>query len=145
MHSYFVIALAYFEGDYRHMEYIRDCIVLASGSSPKDYLDYLEENRYKHVMSPESTAGRVDLRYSLERLAAEYGITHLRADAVGRLSSALLNEGLVDELVMIYAPLIERMPAMTAFPGIERDIRLGLTKLERLEGGYFCAYYSVER
>jgi 2,5-diamino-6-(ribosylamino)-4(3H)-pyrimidinone 5'-phosphate reductase len=130
-------------GHYRHMEYIRDCIILASDSSPKGYLDYLKENRYRSIISAKSPAGRVDLRYSLERLAADYGISHLRADAVGRLSSALLNEGLVDELVMIYAPLIEKMPDMTAFPGIERDIRLSLSKLERLEGGYFCAYYSV--
>ena len=130
-------------GHYRHMEYIRDCIVLASSSSPKDYLCYLEDNRYRSVLSPAGPDGRADLEHSLGRLTADFGITHLRVDAVGRLSSALLNAGLVDEIVMIYAPLIEKKPGMTAFPGIERDIRLNLARLERLEGGYFCAYYSV--
>lgn len=130
-------------GHYRHMEYIRDCIVLVSDSSPKGYLDYLEENSYRKIIGPKGPAGKVDLRHSLERLAADFGITHLRADAVGRLSSALLNEGLVDEIVMIYAPLIERTPDVTAFPGIDRDIRLSLCKLERLEGGYFFASYSI--
>lgn len=132
-------------GHYRHMEYIRDCIVLASCSSPKQYLHYLQDNRYLTVLSPASQDARVDLGYSLGRLASDFGISHLRVDAVGRLSSALLNAGLVDELVMLYAPLLERMPDVAAFPGIQKDIRLCLTGLERLEGGYFCAYYSVLR
>ncbi len=132
-------------GYYRQMEYIRDCIVLACASSPKDYLCYLERNHYRTVLSPNRADGGVDLEHSLNRLHADFGISHLRVDAVGRLSSALLNAGLVDELAMIYAPLLERMPAMTAFPGIERDIRLSLTGLERLESGYFCAYYSVSK
>ena len=130
-------------GHYRHMEYIRDCIVLASASSPREYMEYLEHNRYRSILSPKAGGRGADLGYSLERLHADFGIAHIRVDAVGRLASALLNGGLADELVMIYAPLMESMPAVTAFPGIEKDIRLSLTELERLEGGYFCAHYSV--
>lgn len=130
-------------GHYRHMEYIRDCIVLVSCLSPGSYLDYLERNSYKRVISPPSSQGKVDLAFALERLYEEFSITHLRVDAVGSLSSAFLNEDLADELVMIHAPLLEKAPENTAFPGIKKDIRLSLTRLERLEGGYFCAYYTV--
>jgi diaminohydroxyphosphoribosylaminopyrimidine deaminase/5-amino-6-(5-phosphoribosylamino)uracil reductase len=50
--------------------------------------------------------GRADARAALEHLAREKGATNVLCEAGGRLSSALVRAGLVDELLVFTAPLV---------------------------------------
>ncbi len=55
---------------------------------------------------PVGPDGRVDLHVLLERLTAELGVMELLCEGGGELAGALLKAGLVDRLVLFYAPVI---------------------------------------
>jgi 2,5-diamino-6-(ribosylamino)-4(3H)-pyrimidinone 5'-phosphate reductase len=88
---------------YRKMEYIREIIVLVSDATPGVYLDWLGERGYPIVRVGD---GKVDLPGSLERLREEFGIETLVVDTGGVLASVFLEQGLVDELSLVVAPIL---------------------------------------
>ena len=70
------------------------------------------------VLALPDTEGRVDLAALMRELAAR-GVNELHVEAGGKLNGALLAAGLVDELLLYYAPCLLGDPArgMAEFPG----------------------------
>ena len=127
-------------GHYRHMEYIRDVIVLISESTPPSYVRYLEDNRYRYV---KSGAERCDLDAALEKLGGDFGIKLIRIDSVGALAGAFLEGGLADRLVFIMSPFIARTPSLRPFGGLSKDIAMELVSSEELRDGHIMATYKA--
>jgi len=87
----------------RKWPYMRDLIALCSGTTPEDYLDYLNERRIDTIRTG---SDRIDMRAALEALNRDYGVKTIRVDSGGTLNSVLLHEGLVDEVSVLIHPFI---------------------------------------
>jgi 2,5-diamino-6-(ribosylamino)-4(3H)-pyrimidinone 5'-phosphate reductase len=96
------------------------------------------------------TAGsdRVDLAAALEQLASEYGVCTLRADSGGRLNTALLQAGLVDEVSLLLHPYLVG-PAQESFVRNMEEAHSGeplglrLLGVEPLENDLVWVRYEV--
>jgi diaminohydroxyphosphoribosylaminopyrimidine deaminase/5-amino-6-(5-phosphoribosylamino)uracil reductase len=76
---------------------------------------------------------RHGLSGSLRRLAAEQGVLSCMTEAGGIFSAALFEEGLVDEVVVYYAPLLCGGPSPAlAGAGLAQSLRLAETEFTRL-------------
>ncbi|HMK53242.1 MAG TPA: RibD family protein [Methanobacteriaceae archaeon] len=84
------------------MPYIKDIIVLCSRSTPKEYLDFLDERYVPYMVVGYE---KVDLEAALNELNAQFDVKVVRVDG-GVLNSVLLQKELVDEVhVMIHPTL----------------------------------------
>lgn len=119
-------------------------VVLASATTPTDYLDYLDRRGVDWLRAG---AERVDLRLALDLLAERYDVTSVRTDSGGALNGALLEAGLVDRIAVIIAPrigqdanaqVLVRWPAATG-----SDQRLRLAESEVLDDGAVWLVYDV--
>ncbi|HWQ19726.1 MAG TPA: RibD family protein [Methanotrichaceae archaeon] len=130
----------------RKWPYWRDVVVLCSGSTPEDYLDYLQKVHVDHIIAGH---GQVDLKAALEEINARYGIEMVRVDSGGALNGVLLRSGLVDEVsVMIEPCLVGGMTPCSIFraPDLTSDegsIPLRLIQMEKLKGEAVWLYYEV--
>jgi 2,5-diamino-6-(ribosylamino)-4(3H)-pyrimidinone 5'-phosphate reductase len=87
----------------RNMGYLKDVIMLVSESTPKDYLEYLEERNYEYVVAGKD---RVDFGEAFEILYDRYPCRLIRTDSGGELTSILLEQGLVDEVEVAIIPVL---------------------------------------
>ncbi len=126
--------------------YWGEVLVLASESTPVEYLDYLDGQNVSHLVAGKD---KVDLAVVLERLSADYTVHTVRVDSGGTLNGALLREGLVDEVSLLTHPVLVGGTSPKSFfvaPDLsspENAIPLELTHLERLEGGLIWLRYHV--
>lgn len=67
-------------GELFKMPYLRDIIVLCSNSTPKEYLDFLDERKMDYLITGKEN---VDLNAALMELNSKYGIKSLRVDSGG--------------------------------------------------------------
>ena len=75
---------------------------------------------------PAVAGGRVDLRALLERLTAELGVMNVLCEGGGEMAGALLRAGLVDRLVLFYAPVVlGDTSARPGFAGLDRLLAEG--------------------
>ena len=124
----------------------RDAVALVSGSTPREYLDYLEKRHIDCIVSGDD---HVDLRVALEELNSRYGVMTVRTDSGGTLNGVLLRAGLVDEVCIYIEPcLVGGMSPRTIFrtsqPELEEDaIRLRLKDMERLDNDVVLVHYEV--
>jgi 2,5-diamino-6-(ribosylamino)-4(3H)-pyrimidinone 5'-phosphate reductase len=81
--------------------YWREGIALCCRSTPKEHLEYLDQDGIKTIVTGHD---RVDLREALELLANEHGVKVIRVDSGGTLNGALLRDGLVDEVSVVVSP-----------------------------------------
>jgi 2,5-diamino-6-(ribosylamino)-4(3H)-pyrimidinone 5'-phosphate reductase len=121
-------------------------VVLVSGSTPTDHLEYLDRRGIEHVRAGDD---RVDLARALRLLRRTYGIETMRTDSGGALNGALLAAGLIDRIAVIIAPRLAsdpsaqsliRLPAAT-----ETSYALQLSESEVLEDGALWLVYEVVR
>lgn len=132
---------------FRGTEYCRDIVVLVSETTPKAYLDYLGDREYDHIVAGRD---RVDLRRALELLHERYGCQVVRTDSGGELNSALLQQGLVDELSLVIAPVLAGSGGTNLFRtlGVGPDggaIGLELVSCEMTAKGHLHVLYRVLR
>jgi len=88
---------------WRTQPYWRDCIVLCSDRTPRDYLQYLDDRAIKHIIIGDE---QVDFSRALEVLHTEYGVRVVRVDSGGTLNGVLLRAGLVDEVHLLLHPAL---------------------------------------
>ena len=126
----------------------RDTIALCALSTPKSYLDYLQERHIDFLIAGDD---HVDLRTALEALNARYGVKSVRVDSGGTLNGVLLRAGLVDEVSVLINPSLVggttprsmfRAPDLTSSEGV---IRLRLTHVEQVKGDIIWLRYEVMR
>lgn len=78
--------------------------------------------------------GRADLKESLQRLVEEQGVLSVMIEAGGVFSAALFEQGLVDEIVTYYAPMICGGPTPAfAGAGLPEALKLGDVEFTRID------------
>lgn len=131
---------------WRHQPYWRDIVVLASRTTPQDYLDYLKRLGIDALVHGED---KTDLRAGLEALAFRYGVRTVRVDSGGTLNGVLLRRGLVDEFSLLISPaLVGGTSPRSSFraPDLEGPagaIPLRLVHLEKFDGGAVWLRYEI--
>ena len=127
---------------YRRFEFCRDVIILVSGTTPVDYLNYLDKRQYDYLMAGEN---HVDYKGAIGQLAEKYLISRILVDTGSKLGNILLNNGLVDEISLILSPEILGMHSKYLFEGIDSRIVLNCKHCELLKDGYIWIIYEVNK
>lgn len=123
-------------GELFKMPYLRDIIVLCSNSTPKEYLDFLDERKMDYLITGKEN---VDLNAALMELNSKYGIKSLRVDSGGILNGILLREGLADEIhLLIHPELVGGMEHNSIFnaqdiTSLEDVIKVKLIHINKLK------------
>ena len=124
----------------RSFQYCRDVVVLASEGTPEDYLVHLRERNYDyHIVGKR----HVDLKRSLELLAAKYRVNTVLADTGRILSNLLLEQRLASEISLLIHPVIVGKKAYTIFDNTSKSVNLKLQKQEIMGNGFVWLVYKV--
>jgi len=83
------------------LPYINDVLVLCSRSTPREYLDFLDERYIDYLVVGYH---QVDLENALEELNTKFGVKKVRVDSGGVLNGILLRQGLADEIHILVHP-----------------------------------------
>lgn len=135
-------------GELFKMPYLRDIIVLCSNSTPKEYLDFLDERKMDYLITGKEN---VDLNAALMELNSKYGIKSLRVDSGGILNGILLREGLADEIhLLIHPELVGGMEHNSIFnaqdiTSLEDVIKVKLIHINKLKDNIIWLRYEVTK
>lgn len=110
--------------------------------------DYLASLRQRGVSYLLAGSDELDLGLALEKTAARFGVETLMLEGGGRINGAMIAAGLVDEVSVLVAPVVDgRMGTAALFDaGASDDFepgRLTLVDLERRDEGVVWLRYSV--
>jgi len=107
-------------------------LIGVAGSTPPDYLRFLEERGVEAVpCGPPGEESQTDLRLFLEGLEAK-GIRSVLCEGGGILSRALLDQGLLREIHLLVLPVILDGGSVNLFEGPGMPVNLELTGMERV-------------
>ncbi|MGF7117147.1 dihydrofolate reductase family protein [Methanobacterium oryzae] len=130
------------------MPYLRDIIVLCSESTPKEYLNFLDERNIDYIITGKE---QVDLKAALEKLNTQYGIKSLRVDSGGILNGILLREGLADEIhLLVHPELVGGFKSNSIFQesnisSLEGIIKVKLSHIDKLKNDIIWIKYEIIR
>ena len=130
----------------RNEPYWRDMVALVSESTPKDYLEYLQERKVRYAVFGKD---HVDMTKALEWLGSEFGAKRIRVDSGGTLNGVLLRQNLVTEVHLLIHPFLvggTTNRSMFIAPDLgkeERAMNLDLISTRKLEGGLLYLKYKV--
>jgi 2,5-diamino-6-(ribosylamino)-4(3H)-pyrimidinone 5'-phosphate reductase len=129
---------------YRRMEYIKGIIVLVSGSTPADYISYLEKRNFDVISKG---TGQVDLKEALIDLKEKFGIKTIVTDSGGVLNSALIRQGLANELSLIISPQLVGVASTNLFRSlsIEQPMKLRFKSCEEQSDGHVWLRYTLKK
>lgn len=109
-----------------------------------DYLAFLRGRGISYLLAGPRD---VDLPLALERIAARFGVKTVMLEGGGRINGAMLRAGLVDELSVLVAPVVDgRSGAPALFdlePGAPALGGLTLAEVERRAGDVVWLRYRV--
>jgi len=113
---------------------------------PGRYLALLRERGVSYLFGGKS---RVDLRVTLRKLRARFGIRKLLLEGGGKINGSFLAAGLIDELSLLVAPVADGSVGTPSLfdvpenPGPSRHLRL--LSAERRRGDLLWVRYRVRR
>jgi 2,5-diamino-6-(ribosylamino)-4(3H)-pyrimidinone 5'-phosphate reductase len=125
---------------YRRSCYCKDVVVIVTSRTPEDYLTYLNERNYNVISSGEDT---IDFHEALSKLSYNFKIRTLLTDSGGGLNSALITQGLVDEITLLISPVIVGSGATNLFRHLDYRVNLELIRSEVIRGNHLLAVYRV--
>ncbi|MGM0405809.1 MAG: dihydrofolate reductase family protein [Thermoplasmatota archaeon] len=99
----------------------RPLIHLVSNSVPPEYLNFLRKKKIPYLITGEE---KVDLEKILEKMKSKLNIEKVLTTSGGRLSGALLRKGLLDEINILFNPVIiggYETPTLFASPDLKED------------------------
>jgi len=127
------------------MPYISNVLVLCSRSTPREYLDFLDERFIDYLVVGFE---QVDLEIALEELNTKFGVKRIRVDSGGVLNGALLSQGLVDQVhVLIHPEMvggnINNLIFQSPTEGDGVSIRLYLDGMEKIKDDIIYLKYKI--
>ncbi|HOO66649.1 MAG TPA: dihydrofolate reductase family protein [Bacteroidales bacterium] len=125
----------------RRFEYCRDVILLVTDQTPEDYIEHLEERKYRYIRT---RGEKVDLQEALQLLAEEYGVKRIVTDTGRILANLLLDAQLVDEISVLVHPLIRGRDSYSMFSDVSSEVNLTLIREEKLGNGCVWIVYKPE-
>ena len=121
-------------------------VVLLAEHVSDEYLAQLRERGVSYLLAG---AREVDLPKALEKIAARYPVRTLMLEGGGRINGAMLTAGLVDEVSLLVAPVVDgRMGTPAVFDEDEDRAafhRLALEAVERRADDILWLRYRVAR
>ena len=123
-------------------------IVLLSHRASRAHLAHLRSRQISYLVT--GRGREIDFKAALEKLRRHFGIRRLMLEGGGKINGSLLHAGLIDELSLLFSPVIDGDSATTGL--FETDPRrkglrargLRLLKLSRLPGGLLWLRYRVD-
>ncbi|MDO5835456.1 MAG: RibD family protein [Methanobacterium sp.] len=128
------------------MPYISDVLVLCSRSTPREYLDFLDERYIDYLVVGYQ---QVDLENALEELYTKFGVKRVRVYSGGVLNGILLRQGLVDEIhLLVHPELVGGTTNNSIFQKHGTDdeldpIKLHLEGMEKIKDGIIYLRYRI--
>jgi riboflavin biosynthesis pyrimidine reductase len=121
-------------------------VAILSERVSDEYLAFLRGRGVSYLLAG---ARDVDLPLALEKIAARFGVRTLMLEGGGRINGGMLRAGLVDEVSVLVAPVVDgRMGAPALFDDDGDDPaphRLALEAVERRADDVLWLRYRVER
>jgi 2,5-diamino-6-(ribosylamino)-4(3H)-pyrimidinone 5'-phosphate reductase len=128
------------------LPYINDVLVLCSRSTPREYLDFLDERYIDYLVVGYQ---QVDLENALEELNTKFGVKKVRVDSGGVLNGILLRQGLADEIhLLIHPELVGGATNDSIFQTHGKDeelepIKLYLEGMEKIKDDIIYLRYRI--
>lgn len=119
----------------------RPLLMILSEQASQEYLDYLKG---KHISYITTGQGSTDLVSALETLRTVFGVERLAVVGGGHINGSMLDQGLIDEVSMLYGYGIDGRGGMAAaFDGRPMDrkpVRLTFKSVEEQDGIVWMRY-----
>ncbi len=112
-----------------------------------EYLDYLRTRKVSYILAGKSS---INLRLAVEKLNKLFGIKRMMVQGGGLNNGAFLNAGLLDEISLIIAPVVDGRIGTTGvfdfFPEKKNTppIKLKLKSARRYKKDYVWLKFSVD-
>lgn len=114
-------------------------IELLTEQAAPGYLEYLRERGISYIFA----GGRqIDFKQALRRLRESFGIERVMLAGGGLINGALLDAGVIDELSVVLAPVIDGGDGAALFDSC-RSASLSLIESRELDGGGMWLRYKV--
>ena len=129
----------------RSFEFCRDVIALISQQTSEDFIDYLKERNYDHLVCGDE---HVDYERALNILNTKYGVKTILVDSGPILNGLLLGRGLIDEISLLVSPVLVGTKSDKLLAHLHFDIQnvnLELLTCEDLDKGHVLLRYKVLR
>jgi 2,5-diamino-6-(ribosylamino)-4(3H)-pyrimidinone 5'-phosphate reductase len=129
----------------RSFKFCKDVIVLISQQTSEDYIGYLKERNYDHLVCGKE---HVDYEKALNVLNTKYGIKTILVDSGPTLNGFLLGRGLIDEISLLVSPVLVGTKSDKLLAHLNLDshnVNLKLLTCENLDKGYVLLRYKVLR
>lgn len=119
-------------------------VVLLAEHVSDDHLASLRARGVSYVIAGER---EVDLATALEKIATQYGVHTLMLEGGGRINGSMLRAGLVDEVSLLVAPVVDGRDGTPAVFDVDGDdvsfARLALESVERRADDVLWLRYRV--
>ena len=119
----------------------RPLLMILSERASQEYLEYL---RSKHISYITTGRDSIDLPQAMETLRTVFGVERLAVVGGGHINGSMLDQGLIDEVSMMYGYGIDGRGGMAAaFDGRPMDskpVRLTFKSVEELDGIVWIRY-----
>ena len=129
----------------RSFEFCKDVIVLISQKTSQDYINYLKERNYDHLMCGNEY---VNFEKALSDLKLQYGIKTILIDSGPTLNGVLLSNGLIDEIsLLVYTVLVRNNQdkLLANLNTEDQNINLELLSYELLDKNFMLLKYQVQK
>ena len=109
----------------------RPLLCVVSEAAPGRYLKYLADRNISYIAAGEQG---VDLARALEALHEHFGVKRVAVVGGGHVNAGFLTAGLLDEISMLYGPIIDARAGMAAaFDGLPYSTAPQMVKLGSVE------------
>lgn len=109
----------------------RPLLCIISESAPGRYLKYLADRNISYIAAGEQG---IDLARALELLHEHFDVKRVAVVGGGHVNAGFLAAGLLDEISMLYGPIIDGRASMTAaFDGLPYNAAPQIVKLKSVE------------
>lgn len=121
-------------------------VAVLSERVSEDYLAFLRDQGISYLLAG---AREIDLPLALEKIAARFGVKTLMLEGGGRINGGMLRAGLVDEVSVLVAPMVDGRSGTPALfdlePGAPALGGLALAEVERRAGDVLWLRYASPR
>ncbi len=103
-------------------------ICIVSENTPAEYIKYLRRLCIYHIAVGKD---RINLPQAMDIMNADFGVERVALVGGGNINGAFLDAGLIDEISMVYGPIIDARKGMVAtFDGLPEGTAPRLFKLK---------------
>ncbi len=129
---------------YRRSGFCSDVTVVVTGTTPRDYVDYLSQREYDTIkVRMSGPDGKADILEAVRKMTEMYEAKVIVTDSGPALDAALIGSGLVDEVSLLVSPeLLSGQKQDGLFKMLEKNVILSLKSYKHAGSGYLHLVYS---